>query len=100
MSSVAIEELVALIESTLCEVNGSDSLSTPVLVDSAMGEPTEWDSLAFIAVLTAVAHLHDVGLGPRAQDPERDAEHGEQEVTTCQLLPLVRIDCCGGLGFR
>lgn len=62
MLHVKVEELVALIDTTLCEVSMTEQLSSPVLADSQMGEPAEWDSLAFIAVLTAVAERYQIEL--------------------------------------
>lgn len=62
MSKVSIEELVALIDTTLCGVSPNGTLSSPVMPDSKMGEPAEWDSLAFIAVFTAVAQEYQVDL--------------------------------------
>ena len=62
MKHVNMDELVKLVDTTLCEVSMSEALSSPVSADSQMGEPAEWDSLAFIAVLTAVAQEYGIEL--------------------------------------
>lgn len=62
MNAVDLNELVALIDATLCEINSLECLSSPVLAESRMGEPAEWDSLSFIAVLMAVSQKYDVEL--------------------------------------
>lgn len=62
MAEVAIGDLVSLVEESLCQVHGTDSLSSPVTENSKMGEPEEWDSLSFIVIFTAVAAKYDVEL--------------------------------------
>jgi len=62
MKHVDVNELVSLIDTTLCEVNSLECLSSPVRDDSRMGEPAEWDSLSFIAVLMAVAQRYGIDL--------------------------------------
>lgn len=62
MKQVNLEELISLIDTTLCQVCMTDGLSSPVHAESQMGEPAEWDSLAFISILTAVAEKYDVEL--------------------------------------
>ena len=84
MKHVSVEELVSLIDTTLCEVSGTGSLSSPVLPDSQMGEPAEWDSLAFIAVFTAVAQKYQVDLA------DDDAFHFTSVPTMHAFLNEVR----------
>lgn len=62
MADIAVEELVSLVENSLLQVHGTDSLSAPVTPESKMGEPVEWDSLSFIAIFTAVAAGYDIEL--------------------------------------
>ena len=62
MAEVAIGDLVSLVEESLGQVHGTDSLSSPVTENSKMGEPEEWDSLSFIVIFTAVAAKYNVEL--------------------------------------
>ena len=62
MTQVQVEEITGLVEETLLQVHGTDSLSSPVTPESKMGEPEEWDSLSFIAIFTAIAAKYEVEL--------------------------------------
>lgn len=62
MAAVEVEELCRLVERTLCEATLKDRLGSPVHRQSRMGEPTEWDSLSFIMVLTAVSDAYALDL--------------------------------------
>jgi len=52
----------SVIAEALKAANGSDTLSNPVTMLSAMGSPREWDSLSFVSVFTAVGEAFEVDL--------------------------------------
>lgn len=62
MGTVTKDELCQLVDGTLCGIFGKDRLSTPIGPESKMGEPEEWDSLSFVAVLAAVSQSYDIEL--------------------------------------
>ncbi len=59
---ISVDRVCEVVADALLTASEKAELSNAVTPQSEMGEPTEWDSLAFIVVFTAIAEAFEVEL--------------------------------------
>lgn len=62
MTEVSKESIAKIVQGALESQAVDGKLSSPIDADSSMGNPKEWDSLAFISVFMAIGEAYDIEL--------------------------------------
>ncbi len=57
-----VSKLIVLVEDILKNVSDKKELSSPIAINSRMGDPIEWDSLTFVSIFIGVGEAYEIEL--------------------------------------